>query len=108
MTQADFIVLVSALVQARLFTEADYPIILRHRKMKKKSKKDFPCVHTDKAALRKLLKKSGRKVSGSDAVRIESIQSGKYFVAIPRNAADSRAIQLLEACVRIQIERGLA
>ena len=102
MAQECFRFFAEALAQAGMFEGLELPLIVRPQNERGKPN-PFPCIHTDEAALRILNEERDRR-DGTQRkpVTILPIDTGRYYVALPRTGShtQTRAVQLLEACLR--------
>lgn len=105
--QECFHFLAEALAQADMFEGLELPLIVRPQHNRGRPN-PFPCIHDNEEELRRLnAERDQRDDTQRDPVIIRPIDSGRYYVALPRtgNHIPKRAVQLLEACVRPQEER---
>ena len=82
MTEEEFVSLADKLARARKATKKNCPIFLRHRSGRGHP---FPCIHTDRAELLRLLKQKKPQLR-NDKVRIAPVSS-RLFVAVPRTTS---------------------
>ena len=105
MAQECFRFFAEALAQAGMFEGLEMPIFARAQRGRPN---DFPCIDTDEDRLREENRiRDQRDRTQREPVAILPIDTGKYYVASPRTVdhIPKRAVQLLEACLRLQEER---
>ena len=96
MSEEEFVRLADRLAREERFANSIFPVMLRHRDG---GGHPFPCIHADRDALLAALEQKEPQ-RRNDNVRVEPIDDGRMYVAVPRTANYrlQRAEQLLEAC----------
>ena len=103
--QESFRFFAEALARTGMFEGLEMPIFARARHGRPN---DFPCIDTDEDRLREENRaRDQRDRTQREPVTILPIDTGRYYVALPRTVdhIQKRAVQLLEACLRLQEER---